>query len=343
VIKKFAFLVFAVVLVIWKLWPVSVPPRFPQFNEHVIAGPGSYEIPQWSADSRYLAYVDLSGNHSLAVYDTETEARWNVASNIQSTHFSWTPEGNLSYLQYRSDLSGSPHPIISELHRVNLDGANDEIIASNLSSAGDFAWFGDGEHVAMLVREPHSNAIYLLNTRANTTHLILDAPSIDLRVLVTFDLAPDEQTMLIYGLHEESSRLEAQMVIYDLESQTIFDRLIPSQIIPSGNITYPPPTIGDGTNARWVGGQRWFLTSANTPGGDCYNYALYFFDTGNLQNNFCIPAIGGVFDYPTISPDLTKISYVTVVDPAQYYLMDGILPSDLLSKLGLNPLRNIAQ
>lgn len=62
----------------------------------------------------------------------------------------------------------------------------------------------------------------------------------------------------------------------------------------------------------------------------------FHMDTRNLQNSFCIPTVEGVFDYPTISPDLTRISYVTVVGPGEYYVMIGNLTSEILDRLELD-------
>lgn len=312
----------------------SAPPRFPQFSERQIAGPGVYDIPQWSPDGRYLAFLDTSRDSLLKVYDTETEASWHVATNVSSAHFSWGPNGNLTYLKYRPDLSGSPDPMISDLHQVNLKGDNDTIIAT-LSDPGDFVWFNDGERIAILLREPRSDAIYIFNMTSDTTDLLLEAQDLDLQHIVSIALSVDEKSLLLHGVHEENGQYEGQIIIYDLETQTVLDRLIQSQIIPAGNTDYPIPTIGDGTNFDWVGGRRWLLARANTPGGDCYNYALFFFDTHDSRNNFCIPTDGGIFADPTISPDLTRISYVTVVGPGEYYIMLGNVTSDLLDKLKL--------
>lgn len=334
-IKNSLFAVFTVLLVGCSILSPSAPPRFPQLAEHQVAGPGTYQIPQWSSDSRYLAFLDVSSAPILKVYDTETKTIRNVASGISSVHFSWTPTDDLTYLKNRPDLSGSPYPIISELHRVDLNGEKDEIIATNLSSVGDFAWFSDDQRIAILLREPNKNAAYILNVMTGTTDLLLKAQDIELQYLATLTLSADDKTILIRGLHEENGLSLGQIVIYELETQTVLDRLIPSEIIPAGNINYPVPAIGDGTNFGWVDGQRWLLASANTPGGDCYNYALFFFDTHDLQNSFCIPTVEGVFDYPTISPDLSRISYITVVSPGNYYVMIGNVTSNLRDKLNL--------
>jgi hypothetical protein len=320
------------------------PPRFPQFGEYSIAGPGNYALPQWSPDSRYLAFADGTLDPILMIYDTETKATWEVANNISKAHFSWSPNGDLTYLKYRPDLSGSPYPIISELHRVNLRGENDTVIAANLSSAGDFVWFSDGERLAILLTEPTSNTyfndVYLLNTMTGTTNLLLRTQDIDLRSLGMLALSEDEKSILVYGSGEQHGPLSAQIVIYDLETQTVRNRIIPSQIIPAGNTNYPWPGIGDTTNAGWVGRQRWFLTEVNTPGGECYNYALFFLDTRNLHNSFCIPTVVGIVTDPTISPDLSRVSYITVAGPGVDYLMVGNVTPNLLEQLELEPVRN---
>lgn len=338
---KTAFLfVLLVFLGACQLFPASVPSRFPQFAEYRIDGPGTFQIPQWSFDSRYLAYLDVSRTPTLMVHDTETEASWHVATNISSVHFAWTPTNDLTYLSYRPDLSGSPFPYVSELHRVDLNGENDEILAANLVSAGDFAWFGDGEKLIILLSEEDSRSfcgdVYMLNATTGSIDVLILAQEINLLCPTMLALTPDERSVLVSGIHEENGRSERQIIIYDLEMRTILQRVIPSQIIPTGNTNSPIPTIGDGTNLEWIGGNRWFLARANTPGGNCYNYALFFFDTRDLHASFCIPTVHGVFDYPAVSPDLTRISYVTVVGPGEYYVMIGDLTSGTLDRLELD-------
>lgn len=331
-------LLMAILVGCMTLFPVA-PPRFPQFDERRIAGPGTYQIPQWSPDGRYLAFLDVSRDPILKVYDTEAKAIRNVATNVSSAHFSWKPNGDLTYLKYHPNLSGSPYPIISELHQVDLNGESDEVIAADLSNAGDFAWFSDGTQMVILLTEQGSrtyfNDVYILNVTTGITDIFLEAESIDLDFIVSLALSPDDKSLLIYGTREMNGPLSAQIVVFDLETQTIRNRIIPSQVVPSGNANYPWPGIGDSTNFGWVGGQQWFLASVNTPSGDCYNYALFFFDTHDLQSSFCIPTVEGVFDFPAISPDLSKISYVTVVGPGEYYVMIGNVTSDLLDRMEL--------
>lgn len=338
--KKIVFVILMSVLVGCQMLSSSRLARFPQFAEHRVAGPGTYQIPQWGPDGRYLAFFDVAKDPILMVYDTETEKKWQVVTTNNSRHFSWMPNGDLTYLRHRPDLSGSPFPHLSELHRVDVHGNNDQIVASNLSSAGDFAWFSDGQQAAILLAPPDSDSfckdVYLLDVTTGETTLLLNAEDVDLQCVTMLDISPDNNSILVDGIHEYNGSTEVQIVIYSLETRTILDRFIPSQIVPSGNVTYPVPVIGDDTNYGWVDGERWILGQVNTPGGECYNYALFFLDTSDLENNFCIPSERGVFTAPTISPDLTKISYVSVLGPSNDYVMVGKVTPDLLDKLDLD-------
>jgi Tol biopolymer transport system component len=320
----------------------SVPARFPQFSEEYVAGPGVYHIPQWSSDSRYLAFIDGYGDESLKLYNTETKTTWTVANNIDGRHFSWGPNSTLTYLRYRPDLSGSPFPAITDLHQVDLDGKNDKILIPSLSNISDFVWFKDGKRLAFLQRNPGNDNVYILDVMTNTTAPVVKAGDLDLQHLSMFAFTPDEKTLLLYGYSQESGETQALIVIYELETRTILKKFQPSDIIPSTNKNYPGPGLGDSTNYGWVGGNRWFLTAVNAPSGSCYNYALFFFDMHDLPSSFCIPAVGGIVGDPAISPDLTRISYVTMAGPRDGYVVVGKLTSDLIDKLalGINNLGN---
>lgn len=318
----------------------SPPPQFPQFGEYRIAGPSSYRIPQWSPDSRYLAFID-SQAQTLMVYDSETRSTWQVAANVSSTHFSWTPNGDLTYLRYRPDLSGSPFPRILEMYQVGLRGENDRVIAQNLSNVRDFDWYSDGQRVAILLSGPasqtHLEDVYVLNTATGNLDLLLAAAEVNLQYIVSLVLSPDDKLILVYGVDGENGPLSPQLILYDLETRTVRNRVIPSQVIPPVNLTYPWAGIGDSSSFEWVGGQRWFLTNVSAPSGECYNSALFFFDMVAIENSFCIPNVGsgGGLGHPTISPDLRKISYITIDGPTLNHIMIGNVPASLLNTLEL--------
>lgn len=323
----------------YRLLVPPAPERFPQFAEQSITSPGLYASPQWSPDSRYLAYLNDGVSTALVVYDTQTGQSWTAATDVDSTHYRWTPNGSLSYLKYRPDLSGMPFPIISDLHRVSRDGQNDHVIAAKLSHAGDFDWFSDGERVVITLTDPalhtNDNDLYLLNARTGSAELLLESKAISLDYIVMIALTPDEGSLLIYGIQQEASQVAARIVLYSLDTHTVLEQFLPREIIPAGNTTYPPAGIGDGTNAAWVGGRRWFLSSAMTPDGECHNYALFFFDMNNLQNSFCIPTREGIVTAPVIAPDLSRVSYLTVVGPGSIYVMLSPLPAELWERLEL--------
>jgi hypothetical protein len=122
-------------------------------------------------------------------------------------------------------------------------------------------------------------------------------------------------------------------VVYDLATRALIQKVVPSQVIPSGDVTYPTPAIGDDSNFGWVGSDQWVLAAAITPGGECYNYHLFFFDLDNLANSFCIPTVRGIVSEATVSPDLTRLAYVSVLGPGSSYVMIGKLTPELRERL----------
>jgi Tol biopolymer transport system component len=321
---------------------IGTPPaNFPQFAEQAVTGLGEYLLPQWSPDGRYLAFIDASaGNNELVVYDTTKDRHWVVASRVSPTHFDWDPNGRLTYLNYKPELSGSPFPSITELRGVDLDGRNDEVLASNLHSAGNFAWFRDGQRLVILLSaagnpKTFCKDAYLLDIATATSTLLVTASELDTTCISMLALSPDETRLLIYGIRESNAGAEAKLLVYDLVTRAVTQTIVPSQVIPAGSVSYPTPGIGDDSNFGWVGGNRWILALANTPAGECYNYSLFFFDLENLADSFCIPTAVGVASEPTISPDLTRIAYVSILGPGSSYVMIGELTQELRQRLGV--------
>lgn len=320
---------------------VATPPRFPQFNERSVTDLGEYLLPQWSPDGRYLAFIDASaGNNELVVYDTQADKQWVVATQISVTYFDWDPDGRLTYLKNQPDLSGSPFPSVSELHLVGLYGANDQVLADNLHSVGNFAWFGDRQKLVILLSAAGNpttlcKEAYLLDTTTATSTLLVSASEGDLECMGMVALSQDETRLLIYGIREGQEGTEARLLVYNLSTRELIQKIVPSQVIPSGNASYPVPVIGDDPNFGWVGSNRWVLVTANTPAGECYNYALFFFDLDNLANSFCIPTVKGIVSEVTTSPDLTRFAYINVLGPGSSYVMIGELTSELRERLGI--------
>lgn len=313
------------------------PARFPEFVERQIAGPGNYNLPQWSPDSRYLAFLYENFYWTLSVYDTQTNTSWDIIANIYTGHFAWKPDGTLTYLKYSDEHNTSPYPRIFDLYQVDIHDRNDILIAENLSSVKDFEWFQDDQRLAILMDGPNTsygsnNAIYVLNVPNGETTLVIEAEDLDVDYFLTLSLKPDEKSLLIAGIDADMEELTGQYITYNLENRLVSDRFFDSQIIPSEPVPYLWPVVGSATSDTWVK-ESWFLAKINTPNGECYNYALFFFNLRNLSNSFCIPTIVGIVSEPTISPDLSKISYVTVADPGRTYVMMADVPAALSERL----------
>lgn len=316
----------------------SPPSRFPQFNEHAITGGGRYILPQWSPDSRYLAFLQTSPA-VLKIHDTQTRLVWNVGTDIFPTHFSWNPNGNLTYLEYRPELRSY------ELHDVGLRGENDIVIATDLLGLpGDFQWFNDSKRLAIVLgprpsvltrpgAEDYSEGIYILDITKETIDILVEPQDLEFEFITSFTII-SESSLLIYGSRPDRGPLAMQVVIYDLETKTVQTRITPSQLITHEDMPYMWSGLSDDKNSDWVGGSKWFLTKAYSPGGECYNYSLFFLDVENPDNSFCIPS-EGVFGDATISPDLSRISYISVLGPANSYVVIGDVPPDLLDRMGL--------
>lgn len=317
------------------------PARFPEFVERQIAGPGNYNLPQWSPDSRYLAFMYENFYWTLSVYDTQTNTSWDIIANIYTGHFAWKPDGTLTYLKYSDEHNTSPYPRIFDLYQVDIHDRNDILIAENLSSVKDFEWFQDGQRLAILLDGPNrrdysNNAIYLLHVPTGELTVIVEAEDVDFDDIVMFALSPDETTIAIYGTNDRDvgTPLTAQLAIYDLKNRTIVDKFAPNLIIdPEPEPYLWPGILGSGSKIYdWID-DKWFLTVINTVVPECTNYALYFFDFADASNNFCMPTVIGIIGDATISPDLSKISYITVADPGRTYVMMADVPAALSERL----------
>ncbi len=315
---------------------IAPAPRFPQFDEENITGPGSFWLPQWSNDGQYLAYIDDTNyKMGLVVYDTQTQSHWSVASFVSPIYFDWTPDDRLSYLDYRAELSGAPWPEVFDLHIVDRDGQDDQVVASNLYSPGNFAWFEDG--VRLVIRLAESNTrdgkgdIYILDTATGQKELLVTRQQLNIDYPAAIALSPNGKLLLIDGISTDVR--ESPYIVFDIPNQTIGETFNPRKMIPVTETPNLQPGMAIYLNWGWVGGEQWILASINTPNGDCYNYALFFIDTQNLNNSLCIPTSQGPFAAPTLTPDLSHIAYITVEGPGAYYVMIGELPADIQVKL----------
>lgn len=309
----------------------SPPDRFPELNERPITGPGNYDLPQWSPDGRYLAYIDDEDYQGyLTVFDVATQNHRRIASGAFSFH-SWKPDGSLSYLS----LALGSHGPIYDLHQVDVEGTTNETIFQALPEVGNYSWVSNDLLLILLGRENDNTferSLYALNTNAGTKELLLSSQEINFEYLAHLSLSPDKRLLVMHGVRQ-GDELKGAIIIYDLENRMVLDQIIAREIFPAIKIDYPPPSWGDNLNFGWIADTNWVLLTLNTPEGDCYNYSLVFLDTNNLVNSFCIPSTRGPFTDPTISPDLSTLAFITIVGPTESYLMLADVPSEFLNNL----------
>ncbi len=317
---------------------ITPPPRFPQLDEQLIAGPGGYDRLRWSPDGRYLAFInDLK--EELVVYDFTLDKSWPAATHVYMG-VEWDFAGHLSYIRYRPDLSGSPFPAIHDLHLVDKDGKNDHVIFNNLHSPGDFAWFRNSQQLLIVHTEADAHTyngdIYLLDATAGTEKLLISRQELGVRSIITLVLSPDETNLLIYGERgEQYSHTQPLFLLYDLEGQQVVKEIAVEQLLPR---LKDYPTVrgtfsGQRPNFVEVNGKRWVISTVNAPEGECYNYALFFLNIDDISKNFCIPTVKGIVSEVAISPDLSKIAFLTVSGPSVFYVMVADLTPEYRERL----------
>lgn len=321
---------------------LAPPTRFPQLDEQWIAGPASYGILRWSLDGRYLAFMNQDEGE-IIIYDVVSEKRWNVVRNASTIHFDWDPSGRISYLKYRPDLSGSPFPEIYELYLVDVDGNNHHLVADNLHSAGDFTWFRNGQKLVMLLAEVNPNRgeqdIYLLNVDTGNKELLVLRQELNIKFITTISLSPDETKLLIYGHREISdTRFKSLLIIYDLETKRIVQEIDLNEMFASGDLDeYHRAAFGDQyLYFTQVKDEEWVVGNFHAFKGQCYNYAVFFLNLSNPSRNFCIPTDEGAIADTSISPDLSKIAYLTIASGlGRNYVMVAELTPEYRTRLGL--------
>jgi len=315
------------------------PPRFPQLNERLIAGPGEYARPRWSPEGRYLALIEERKNN-LIVYDFASRQSRRVAADVFQ-ELEWDPSGWLSYVRFLPDRSGNPFPDVNELRLVNRDGTNDHVIASNLYGAGDLVWFRNGQKLLVLLTEPESRDwlkdIYLLDLTADSRQRLVTRQELNVKSISTMSLSPDETKLLLYvdrnlgGLHRQP-----WFIVYNLVTQHIDQEIDQDQVLSqSSSVPHVQGTFFEQKSSFVeVSGNRWVIDNVAVPEGECYNYAIYFLNLDDLSRNFCIPSVKGIVSDVAISPDLSKIAYVTVVGPGVSYVMVADLTAEYRARLG---------
>ena len=79
--------------------------------------------------------------------------------------------------------------------------------------------------------------------------------------------------------------------------------------------------MGD-SDVQWVnGGRQWLLFEGSVPAGECYKNAVFFLNTENPGLDFCIPTAGAPVKAPGVSPDASRLSFITFADTTRRYVM----------------------
>lgn len=305
----------------------SPPPRLPELNEFAVTMSGDYMLPQWSPDGKYIAFIaDASGKKELSVYSIETKRRWVAASEVDLIYFDWTPQGHLSYLKFRPDLSGNPFPEILDLHMVDLDGRNDHVVLNNLYSPGNFSWFSDERRLVALLSASDSqtrhDSVYLVDTVTGKMDLLVSQQALNVKRLVALSLSSDGTSLAIYGVREADGNNQTLVIIYNIGERSVIKEIVPNQVAP-GLITDPalPPAGLSGEHFAWVPGKRWIVDKGYAPEGICYNYNIFFLSVDNPSESFCIATSKGIIAEPALSPDLSHLAFTAVVGPGIEYVM----------------------
>lgn len=316
----------------------SPPPVIPQFDENMIVGPGTFadsEL-QWSFDGKFLAFVDDSGDFSrLGFYDINKDKHW-LLSGIWTTKIAWHPSGRMSYMNYVSNANHSTYPLHYDLHIVDIDGENDEIVVSGLMGGiHDYIWCRNGTDILLIkddAESPYTSHLYLLNTSSGQMREFIGLEVLDGNQPITVSLSPDETNLLIWTDNpcEAGPGDCIALVIYDMQTKQVTNRILSSEIT-----TLTLDQLGMySENAGWINNQ-WIVTkgSAILPSGEPFS-SIVFLNPEDTSESFEIE-VKNAFGGPTISPDLAYIAYINYNrGPHTHFITISKTPENLLSKFG---------
>ncbi len=304
-------------------------PLYPALNEQPIAGPGRLEQPKWSPDGKYIAFIN-GDQQAINVYEVETRRVSTIGVGSYSRNFAWGPENQLTYMNYRPDLSGSPFPEVFDLHRSSLDGTNDQVVLNRLYSPKAYRWLPDGQHLVGILSTRSSQDgrgdVYLVDVTTGNSSRLLSRQDLNVDRALTLALSKDGERLAVRGIRQSGAENISVFAVYDFKSKTISKQIIPSE-------RFPDLMMGD-SDVQWVGdGHQWLLFEGSMPAGECYKNAAFFLNTENPRLDFCIPTVGAPVNDPGVSPDASRFTFVTFADTTLTYVMLARLSSEYQSKL----------
>jgi WD40 repeat protein len=304
-------------------------PLYPALNERPVAGPGRLDEPKWSPDGKYIAFIN-GDQQVINVYEVETRRISTIGVGSYSRNFAWGPENQLTYMNYRPDLSGSPFPEVFDLHRSNPDGTNDQVVLSRLYSPKAYRWLPNGQYLVGILAAHSSQDglgdIYLVDVTTGESNRLLSRRDLNVDRALTLALSEDGERLAIRGIRQSSGENISVLVVYDFKSKSITKQIIPSERFPS-------LMMGD-SDVQWVGdGHQWLLFEGSVPAGECYKNAVFFLNPENPGLDFCIPTAGAPAKDPGLSPDASRFTFTTFADGILRYVMLADMPPKYQSKL----------
>jgi WD40 repeat protein len=320
-------------------------PRFPQLNEHRVSSIGSFDIPvHWSPDGQYLAYQD--GNAAdVIIQDVTTGRSWYVGTHVPHPDgpihtFAWHPSGHISYMKWRYALGGVSTDGVEELHLADVDGQNDAIVVDNLPSGVDYVWLPDGRELIMRWAARPSNYpiddVYIVDSQTGLRETLITHDDLNLGI-ISMALLPDKNLLLLNGTRELQDGRASYFVLYDLSQKQVIQEIHLDPLFASGRLpSYPNlrPGIGDfSLNYVRSGANRWIIGDFWAPAGECYNYAIYFFNLNDTSRNFCIPSDRGPIGAISVSPSGDRIAYTPADGPGRAWIMVAELTPEIRTQI----------
>lgn len=306
---------------------IHTEPRFPQLNEYPIAGPERLNQPKWSLDGKYVAFIN-DDQKAIQVYEIDTRRTSIIRVGAYIRHFAWDPQGHLTYMHYRTDLSGSPFPEVFDLHRVNIDGTNDQVVVNSLYSPSAYVWLLDGQQIVGILSTAASQDglgdVYLVDSITGRVDRLLSRQELNVKRALELSLSADGETLAIRGIRQVNGDNISVVTIYNLKSDTIVAEVIPRQ-------TFTNLTMGD-LSLQWASDSKWILLEGSVPDGKCSKNAVFFLKIENTEDSFCIPTVGDPISSPNLSPDGKHLAFITYV--GREYVMLADLTLEYLLKLG---------